>query len=47
MTTIYPVIMSGGAGKRLWPLSCKKLPKQYHTMVTEHTTFAKLYDLRP
>lgn len=26
---IYPVIMSGGAGTRLWPLSRNKKPKQY------------------
>jgi len=41
MTTIYPVIMSGGAGTRLWPVSRQKSPKQYHAMVAENTMFAQ------
>ncbi len=41
MTKIYPVIMSGGAGTRLWPVSRKKSPKQYHAMVAENTMFAE------
>lgn len=41
MTTIYPVIMSGGAGTRLWPVSRAKSPKQYHAMVAENTMFAE------
>jgi len=41
MTTIYPVIMSGGAGTRLWPVSRKKSPKQYHAMVAKNTMFAE------
>lgn len=34
---IVPVIMSGGAGTRLWPLSRKALPKQMHALVSELT----------
>ena len=30
MTKVIPVIMSGGAGTRLWPLSTSKRPKQFH-----------------
>ncbi|MEZ5939661.1 MAG: sugar phosphate nucleotidyltransferase [Hyphomonadaceae bacterium] len=30
--TIYPAIMSGGAGTRLWPLSSEARPKQFHTL---------------
>jgi mannose-1-phosphate guanylyltransferase/mannose-6-phosphate isomerase len=29
MTTIHPVILSGGAGTRLWPLSRAMFPKQF------------------
>jgi mannose-1-phosphate guanylyltransferase/mannose-6-phosphate isomerase len=32
MHTIVPVIMSGGAGKRLWPLSTAQKPKQFHAL---------------
>lgn len=41
MAKIYPVIMSGGAGTRLWPLSRQKTPKQYHAMITDQTMFAE------
>lgn len=30
MTTIVPVILSGGSGTRLWPLSRPEHPKQFH-----------------
>jgi mannose-1-phosphate guanylyltransferase / mannose-6-phosphate isomerase len=29
MTTIYPVVLSGGSGTRLWPLSRAMYPKQF------------------
>jgi len=31
MPVIIPVILSGGAGTRLWPLSRQKKPKQFHS----------------
>ena len=32
MTKITPVLMSGGAGTRLWPLSRQAKPKQFHAL---------------
>ena len=35
MTTLYPVIMCGGAGTRMWPLSRRTKPKQFHALTSE------------
>jgi mannose-1-phosphate guanylyltransferase/mannose-6-phosphate isomerase len=35
--TIVPVVMCGGTGTRLWPVSRASLPKQYHSFVGEKT----------
>ena len=37
MTTIFPVILSGGAGSRLWPLSREHYPKQLLALTGERT----------
>jgi len=37
MAKIYPVIMCGGAGTRLWPLSRKAKPKQFHAISTSNS----------
>ena len=37
MTQITPVLMSGGAGTRLWPLSRRAKPKQFHGLGGAHT----------
>jgi mannose-1-phosphate guanylyltransferase / mannose-6-phosphate isomerase len=34
---IIPVILSGGAGERLWPLSRGQFPKQYQSLIGSHT----------
>lgn len=38
---ITPVIMSGGSGTRLWPVSRKTLPKQFHNLLGEETLFVE------
>jgi len=35
----HPVILSGGSGTRLWPMSRKLLPKQFLALLSEHTLF--------
>lgn len=37
--TIYPVIMCGGAGSRLWPASRPGRPKQFLALTGEHSLF--------
>lgn len=37
---LRPVILSGGAGTRLWPISTKDLPKQFLPLVEERTMIA-------
>jgi len=39
--TIYPVILSGGSGTRLWPLSRDLLPKQLLPLVKEKSLLAQ------
>ena len=36
---LYPVILSGGSGTRLWPMSRAALPKQFLPLISEHTLF--------
>ena len=36
---IYPVILCGGSGTRLWPLSRKSYPKQFAKLLEEQTLF--------
>ena len=37
MSTVYPVILSGGAGTRLWPLSREMYPKQLLALTSQHS----------
>ncbi|MFC3051718.1 mannose-1-phosphate guanylyltransferase/mannose-6-phosphate isomerase [Kordiimonas pumila] len=37
--TIYPVILSGGSGSRLWPMSRSKYPKQFLPMLGTKSLF--------
>ncbi|MBT8768145.1 mannose-1-phosphate guanylyltransferase/mannose-6-phosphate isomerase [Metapseudomonas boanensis] len=36
---MIPVILSGGSGSRLWPLSRKQYPKQFLALAGDHTLF--------
>ncbi len=38
------VIMAGGSGTRLWPLSRKNDPKQFHAFLSERTLLQETYD---
>lgn len=37
--TIFPIILAGGSGSRLWPLSRKSYPKQFVPLIGEKTLF--------
>ena len=42
--TIIPVILSGGSGTRLWPLSRKAYPKQLHALFGDQTMLQATID---
>ncbi|MCU0821933.1 MAG: sugar phosphate nucleotidyltransferase [Spirochaetes bacterium] len=48
---IVPIILAGGAGTRLWPLSRDDMPKQYHNLTGEGTllneTILRISPLKP
>jgi mannose-1-phosphate guanylyltransferase/mannose-6-phosphate isomerase len=37
--TVFPVLLSGGSGVRLWPISRKTLPKQFLSLVGDRSPF--------
>jgi mannose-1-phosphate guanylyltransferase len=37
--SVYPVILCGGSGTRLWPVSRKAVPKPFLSLVSEETLF--------
>jgi len=39
MSQVYPVLLAGGSGTRLWPLSRKSYPKQFSKLIGEKTLF--------
>lgn len=41
MSKLYPVVMAGGIGSRLWPLSRHDAPKQLQPLVTDQTMLAE------
>ncbi|MDP2812709.1 MAG: sugar phosphate nucleotidyltransferase [bacterium] len=40
----YPVILSGGLGTRLWPISSKNNPKQFKALLGQKTLLQTTYD---
>ncbi|MGP0082771.1 MAG: sugar phosphate nucleotidyltransferase, partial [Steroidobacteraceae bacterium] len=39
---LIPVVMCGGAGTRLWPVSRESMPKQFVPLVDERSTFQQV-----
>ena len=39
MIKIYPILLAGGSGTRLWPLSRKSYPKQFSNLIGDQTLF--------
>jgi mannose-1-phosphate guanylyltransferase len=39
MTKIVPIILSGGSGTRLWPMSTPETPKQFLALIGDQTMF--------
>jgi len=39
MSSIYPVLLAGGSGTRLWPLSRKSYPKQFSKLIGDSSLF--------
>ncbi len=39
MSKVYPVLLAGGLGNRLWPLSRKSHPKQFSSLIGHNTLF--------
>ncbi|MEM7191993.1 MAG: sugar phosphate nucleotidyltransferase, partial [Pseudomonadota bacterium] len=37
MSPIYPAVLSGGSGSRLWPLSRAQMPKQLMPLLSERS----------
>jgi mannose-1-phosphate guanylyltransferase/mannose-6-phosphate isomerase len=45
MQRIIPIILSGGFGTRLWPLSRQKMPKQFLNIADKKTLFSRALNL--
>ena len=39
MSQVYPILLAGGSGTRLWPLSRKSYPKEFSQLFGEETLF--------
>src|SRR5437667_9883619 len=43
-STLIPVVMCGGAGTRLWPVSRESMPKQFVPLVGQKSTFQQVME---
>ena len=41
MLNVTPLILAGGSGTRLWPLSHSDKPKQYHPLVSSDSLLSE------
>ncbi|MGC5198643.1 sugar phosphate nucleotidyltransferase, partial [Aphanothece microscopica] len=39
MRLVYPVLLCGGSGTRLWPLSRQRFPKQFVPLLGDESLF--------
>lgn len=39
MSKIFPIVLAGGRGERLWPISRRELPKQFCKLINNNTPF--------
>lgn len=44
LKNVYAVIMAGGTGTRLWPISRKEKPKQFQKLTSSRTMIQETYD---
>ena len=42
MNKVFPVLLAGGSGTRLWPLSRKSYPKQFSKLIGQKTLFQEV-----
>lgn len=42
--SLVPIVLCGGSGSRLWPLSRKSTPKQFHNLATDKTMLCETLD---
>ena len=43
MVALYSILLAGGSGSRLWPLSREMFPKQMFKLDDEHTMFQQAF----
>src|SRR5262245_52967557 len=41
---VIPVLMCGGAGTRLWPISRESMPKQFVPIIEQRSTFQQMLE---